>query len=337
MSVLPSDLTFYGSASMPDVDGATTGGAIARNRIVNFADMAAAGTVNYVSSSASDTAVQITVTGRDVSGVIVIEAQTLSTGTTPVAGSQSFERLLKGLVTSGTAVGDVAAISSTAVVSGTAVAVAAATTSAPATITLQSGQGASVAVNQIVRIVSATTGAYQLRRIVAFTGDVAQLSRDWTTLPTGSISYTVNNGMLFDLAPVQVTEVRRLFYNAASDTSGGSTRYYYEKVFAENNHASLALTSASIVKTVDPASGALDFALETSLGGSNSASNRQTVPASISTWSSGLAPQTIGVQGTGNIAAMRGGPQGVWLRLTLTAGLAAAKVSETMRITGLTT
>jgi hypothetical protein len=133
MSVLPSDLVFYGSANMPDVDGSTTGGALNTAILINFNDITPTGTMNYVSSSASDTATVITISGRDASGVIQTEAKTL-TGTTTVSGSQSFERLMKGVVSGTTAVGDVASISNTAVVSGTAQTGAAATSSASASI-----------------------------------------------------------------------------------------------------------------------------------------------------------------------------------------------------------
>src|ERR1700680_4145059 len=95
MSVLASDVQFYGSANMPDVDSATTGGALDTSKLINFNDITPTGALGYVSSSASDTAAIITVAGRDSTGVIQTEAKTL-TGTTVVAGAQSFERLMKG-------------------------------------------------------------------------------------------------------------------------------------------------------------------------------------------------------------------------------------------------
>ena len=82
MSVLNSDLVFYGSANMPKVDSVTTGGALATGTRVMFTDVAAAGTVDYVSSSASDTATTLQVFGRDASGVLQNETKTL-TGITP--------------------------------------------------------------------------------------------------------------------------------------------------------------------------------------------------------------------------------------------------------------
>jgi len=348
MSVLPNQLYFYGSVNMPDGDGATTGGAVNFANKIAFNDISPTGTIDYVSSSASDTAATIALSGRDATGVIQVETKTL-TGTTLVNGSQSFERLLKGIAGGTTAVGDIAAISHTAVVTGTAQAAAAQTTTAGPTITLQSGQGASCAIGQIIRITNNTpSGAqFQLRQIVALTGDVATVNRDWGTVPTSSTTYTVNEGMLFDLSPNQVTQVRRPFYNAASDVAGGSTRNYYEKVFCVNNNTSTALTVASVLKQADPSNlysggGALNIALTTALNDTGTVANRQTAPATgIGSFSSGAAPQTVAVPSPQNLpsgaAPNSAGAQGVWLQLTLPAALVANKSSFTLRATGQTT
>lgn len=65
MSVVPSDLVVYGSANMPETDGATVGGAVDFTKRVAFYDLTPAGTVDMVSSSASDTATKLSVAGRD--------------------------------------------------------------------------------------------------------------------------------------------------------------------------------------------------------------------------------------------------------------------------------
>lgn len=343
MSVLPSDICFYGSANMPDVDGVTTGGAVDTSKLIIFNDITPNGTMNYVSSSASDTAATITLSGRDATGVIQSEVKTL-TGTTPVSGTQTFERLMKGVVGGTTPVGDVATISNTAVVTGTAQAGAAATSSASASVTLQSGQGASAAIGMIVRITNNLPSGvnFQLRRIVAISGDVVSVNRDWGTVPTSATTYSIHRGMLFDILPNRVSEVRRPFYNVASDVTGGSNRTYYEKIFAVNNNTSTALTVASVIKQVDPSSGTLQFALTNVLNDTGTVANRQTAPASgITAFSSGAAPQTINVPSPQNLpsgaAPNAAGAQGVWLSLLLTAGLAAAKTSFTLRATGTTT
>lgn len=343
MSVLPSDLVFYGSANMPDVDSATTGGALNTAILINFNDITPTGTMSYVSSSASDTAAVLTVSGRDSTGVIQAEAKTL-TGTTPVAGSQSFERLMKGVASGTAAVGDIAAISTTAVVTGTAQGGTAATTSASATLTLQSGQGASCAIGMIVRITNNTPSGvnFLLRRIVAIATDVISVNRDWGTTPTSATTYTVNHGMLFDILPNQVTQNRRPFYNVASDVTGGSNRNYYEKIFAVNTNTTTALTVASILKQVDPSSGVLEFALTNALNDTSTIANRQTLPSvAITAFSTGSAPQTIAIPSPQNLpsgaAPNAAGAQGIWINLALSAGLAAAKTSFTLRVTGTTT
>jgi hypothetical protein len=286
MSVLPSDLQFYGSANMPDVD----------------------------------------------------------TGTTPVTGSQTFERLMKGVASGTTAVGDIASISNTAVVSGTAQAGAAASSTASATITLASGQGASCTIGMIIRITNNLPAGvnFQLRRIVAISTDTISVNRDWGTVPTSSTTYGVYHGMLFDILPNQVTQNRRPFYNVASDVTGGSNRTYYEKIFVVDTNTTTALTVASVIKQADPSSGTLQFALTNSLNDTATIANRQTVPATgITAFSSGSAPQTIAVPSPQNLpsgtAPNAAGAQGIWLSLLLTAGLAAAKTSFTLRVTGTTT
>jgi hypothetical protein len=98
MSVLPSDLIAYGSAYMPEADGTTVGGSVDFSRRVAFFDITPAGTINFVSSASADTGVQIQVAGRDSSGVIQTPSAVTLNGTTPVSGSQTFERLLYGVV-----------------------------------------------------------------------------------------------------------------------------------------------------------------------------------------------------------------------------------------------
>lgn len=341
MSVKLSDGVFCGSANMPDADGATTGGAVSFAKKLSFSDLLASGTVNYVSSSASDTAVQITTSGRDGAGVIQTEAKTL-TGQTVASGAQTFERLMKAVVTSGSAAGDLAVISNTKVItSHTATGGGNSSGTAAAYMDLASGDGASVAVGEIIRCLNNSPAGvqYQLRSIIALSGDRAYVNRDWGTAPSSASTYDVHVGMLFDLSPNVVTEVRRMFYDAASDTSGGSTRIYYEKIFAVNNNTVTSLTGAAIKKAADPSAGVIDFALANALNDTGTTANRQTVPASgITAFSSGAAPQSISVPSPANLPAGNApnaaGAQAVWARLTLAAGLAPTKTSDQFSITG---
>lgn len=121
MSVLPSDIVVYGSANMPEADGAINGGPVDFSRRVAFYDIAPAGNLDVISSSASDTATKITFYGRDATGVI--QNQTLSlNGQTWVTGSQSLERLLYAALSGATANGPVANPGGTAAVGDVALA-----------------------------------------------------------------------------------------------------------------------------------------------------------------------------------------------------------------------
>ena len=92
MSVLPSDIVVYGSAGMPETDGATIGGAVDFTRRVAFYDITLAGSVDVISSSPTDTATRIVYSGRDSTGAIQSQTLTLN-GQSWVTGSQPLERL----------------------------------------------------------------------------------------------------------------------------------------------------------------------------------------------------------------------------------------------------
>src|SRR5215813_13525668 len=115
MSVLLSDIVVYGSCNMPESDSAITGGAVDFTRRVTFYDIAPAGYVDAISSSASDTATRIAYFGRDSTGVI--QNQTLNLdGQNWVAGSQPMERLLYAALSGATGNGPVANPGGTAAV-----------------------------------------------------------------------------------------------------------------------------------------------------------------------------------------------------------------------------
>jgi len=124
-----------------------------------------------------------------------------------------------------------------------------------------------------------------------------------------------------------VLEIRRPFYDAAADASGGSTRTYYDKIFFKNNHGTLTLTSAVIIEQADPQT-VVAFMLPATLDdtGDNGASNRQTAPAGT------FDSANKNVANSQNLTA--GAAQGCWLELTLTAGLGAQNTTVTMRVSG---
>jgi hypothetical protein len=366
MSVLPSDIVAYGSANMPESDGVTVGGGPDLTRRIAFYDVTPAGTVDVISSSTSDTATKITVYGRDPTGAIQSYTETLN-GQNWVTGSQTFERLLFAALSGATSNGPVANPGGSAATGDVALAAhscvlpsSSVTTDTtvhtcqtgstnhsgvtPALMKLQSGDGANVAIGQLIWT-KGGTGPNQIRQIIAVTGygtDVVAVNRDWGTVPDNTTTYKVLQGMLFEISPNAVSAVIRAFSTSAADVPSGSTRTYYEKVFIVNNNTATALTGAQIEIASEtptlPTGAALDIGLASSLDDTATVANRQTAPAGVTFVTQ---PALVSVPGAGNLppgsAPNTAGAQGVWLRLTLQPGTAAYKGSADLRAQGTTT
>jgi hypothetical protein len=368
MSVLPSDIVAYGSAYMPEADGVTVGGGPDVSRRIAFYDVAPGGTCDVISSSTADTATKIAVYGRDSTGAIQNYTETLN-GQNWVTGSQLFERLLYAALSGATSNGPVANPGGTAAAGDVALAAHScvipansATTDGnvhtcqtgsanpsgvtPTLMHLQAGDGANVAVGQLVWTNSGT-GSNQIRQIIAITGygiDIVAVNRPWSAVPDGTTTYKIMQGMLFEISPNPVTAVIRCFSTSAADVPSGSTRTFYEKVFMVNNNTATALTGAQIEIASEtptlPSGAALDLALCTSLDDANTTANRQTAPAT-GAGSFVTQPALASLPGSGNLppgaAPNNAGAQGVWLRLTLNPGTAAYKGSADLRVQGTTT
>lgn len=373
MSVTPNAIILYGSADMPEADGVTVGGALDLTKRVTFYDLPAAGTFDIVSSSASDTAVKVQVTGRNSTGTIQTPAAATLNGTTVVANAfsaQSFERLIAGVITGGAiagltspggtaAVGDIAVLSHSREIAGHTAQAGSASTAGgtPPLFKLQSGDGATVGaltyagLGLIVRLTGGT-GAGQLRTIVAsyaagaYGADVVAVNRDWTTVPDATSTYDLGFGLLFEILPNPVTAITRLFATATADIPGGATRTFYEKIFALNTSTVTALQGAAIEVLSEtpalPGSVLLDLALCKALNDTATAANRQTLPengdASALTFVTQPSPVSViaspGTLPAGNDAAVA---QGIWLRWTAPAGSQAYKGAADIRTNGSTT
>jgi hypothetical protein len=373
MSVTPNNLVVYGATNMPEADGVTIGGAVDFTKRVAFYDITPAGTVDWVSSSAADTAVKAQITGRDPSGAIQTPAVVTLSGQTAVTGSQSFERLGAAVITGGAiaglanpggtaAVGDVAAMAHTCVLPSASVTTdttyhtaqsGSANTSGttPPLFKLQAGDGASVAPGMLIWT-RGGTGANQLRMIIATSGygtDVVAVNRDWGTsaIPDNTTTYKIVQGILFDVSPNAVAAVTRCFWTAAADVPTGAARYFYEKVFVVNTNTTTALTGAQIEIASEtptlPSGALLDLGLCTALNDSNTASARQQAVSYLPTGVGSFTtqPAFINVSSPGNLPAGNApnntGAQGCWLRLTLPAGTAAYKGATDLRTQGTTT
>lgn len=332
MSILLSDLKLYGSQVMPDDD---TIFAIGRDKDTDkrmeFFDVN--GLVQGISSSTLDTTQQLTVFGRDVSGVIVSEVKTL-TGQTPVAFATTWERLLKALKNA-ICQGDVAIEAQTP----------------NRTSTLQAGTlfdatldaGASAVddfFTPMVARVTAGTDQGQIRMGIKYLGASKKLTVDHPmyTQPLfpGSV-LRLAPGIYFESSQGQpeVFQVRRPFYNASADVPGGVPKTYYEKGFFMNRNATLALTAAQVIKAADGTGGLIDFGMPSPNvlddAQTNGAGNsRQVAPAGVT-----FDSTAKNVANAQNFTA--GSAQGFWLRLSLPAGQAAQNTTVTMRLTGTTT
>jgi hypothetical protein len=382
---------------------------------VAFSDVTSGDKADYVSSSTSDTLVQIALTGRSTAGVIQTETETLN-GQTVVNGALTWDRFLSARLAAGTTTtaqitsggttlavtghasfptsgnyniqvgreimtvtagqntnswtvtrgvggttatvhqsgdnvylvpaGDVAVVDHTAVVSAHTAQTGSAnsTGTTPALIKLQSGDGSSVSVGQVI-LTTSGTGSHQIRTIIATSGygtDVVAVSRNWGTVPDNTTVYTVYNGMQLDLAPNQVVECRRFLANAAADIPGGSTHTFYQQVFAMNNNTSVAFTGATVEVASDspslPGSAALDLATATAQNDQQYVATRQTA------FSSGYGSFVVQPSNTaygansGNLASgaapNTGGAQGIILRMTLPAGTTSYKGAASLQSNG---
>ncbi len=201
---------------------------------------------------------------------------------------------------------------------------AAGDTTQTVTITGRDSTGAIVSEALSLNGTSRVTGAQNFERILKIVVNAAH---------TGTITVTRDNSPTYtSIATLEtgILEVRRPFYNASADVSTGSSRSYYEKIFIKNEHATLSLISAVIKEASDP-TGNITFDLESSVGGSNTSTNRRTAPSSGMLGSFDNSDKSV--PGT-NLAAAAA--IGVWLKLTLAAGSAPAKSTYTIRVDGVT-
>lgn len=373
MSVTPNSIVVYGSADMPEADGATVGGAVDFTKRVSFYDIPATGTLDIVSSSASDVGVHIQVSGRDSTGTVQTPAFATTNGTAVqqnTFGGQTFQRLLAGVITGGSiaslsnpggtaAIGDVAVMAHTRAIAGHTAQAGSANTSGttPPLFHLQSGDGTAVAgltysgLATIIRITGGT-GAGQLRMIsaqyasAAYGADYVAVNRDWSVIPDNTSTYDLAYGMLFDILPNPVTAITRIFATATADVPGGSQRVFYEKAFMVNTNTTTSLQGAAVEVLSEtpslPAGALLDLALTTALNDNQTSANRQTLPTNEGSGALTFVtqPSPISVIASpgnlpaGNSAAVS---QAVWWRLTLPAGTTAYDGASLLRTTGSTT
>ncbi len=331
MSVEAYNLILHGSATMPDDDTTTEiGGAIDKSTKLTFAQLANTGVLNVISSAAGDTTQDVTVYGRNAAGEKIDETISLN-GTTEAQGSTSFERVMKA-VKSATTTGVVAVYSDTDLHAGTA--------QDGDTNWVQLDAGASAVDNEYqfdVIIFTGGTGAGNVAEIVKYDGtEKKAYVRGWpVATPDATSVFVVAHGVVMEKSPDEVDEVRVLFYDAAANPPGGSTKTYYDKGFYYNQHATLALTNGVITEVAEGAAAKIEFALEDALDGSgtNGAANDRFVAPSSGVGS--FSSDAKDVVNSQNFSPQSG--QGVWFKLTLDGGDSAQKSFYQLQVTGQST
>jgi len=191
------------------------------------------------------------------------------------------------------------------------------------TITVHGRNAAGELVNDVATLAGVS--------VVLITGTaferVLKIIKSAATVGTVTVRDQDTDTTIATLEPA-VTEIRRPFYDAAADASGGATRTYYDKIFFKNNHGSLTLTSAQVLEQADPQT-VVAFLLESTLDGTDTnggGNNRQVSPGGT------FNSTAKNVANSQNLTA--GAAQGCWLELTLTAGLGAQNTTVTMRVSG---
>jgi len=110
---------------------------------------------------------------------------------------------------------------------------------------------------------------------------------------------------------------RRPYYGATANAVGGGDKTLYEKVFVANNNSVNALLSTSIAEVSSGLYTNIDFALESTIKDTTSATDRTTAPTGVGIY--GVGPS--GIPGT-DLNPLE--YEGMWLKFSLTAGTAAA-------------
>ncbi len=166
---------------------------------------------------------------------------------------------------------------------------------------------------------------------VAFVATMAAILRATLSATDASRTVTVRKSgggsTLMTIKPNR-DDMRRPFYNAVSNPTGGATKKYYEKVCIKNTNGTSDLTSAQIVEAADP-NNVVAFALEGSLDGTGDngvGNNRQVAPAGL-TFDSTTKSVPTGTFTHAKFVAC-------WLELTLVAGAGPADTTFTLRVTG---
>jgi len=340
MPIKKKDIIFYGSSTMPTNDTDTNiGGPVDKTVKMTWAPINTTGPISMYASTNLPIASQKTATvwGRNAAGELISEGM-LVNGHTAVVSSNSYERILRIRFATAHASGDVWFV-------GAEVHSGMATEAGSDSITLNDTASGSNDQYQfhVIAMQLGHTASNQAREIVGYDGTtkIAQV-RDWNTIPENGTHYIIYEGMIMDniligSTNVPIKELRRPFYNAAADPDGGNTKVYVEKIFAYNNHNTLALTNAAIAEVSEGAYDKITFALDDNLG--HTSQNGSGLTRSSADPDNGnftaFSDDSKNVPNSQNFSADTS--CGIWLRLELPAGEAGANTYYKLQVSGQST
>ena len=128
--------------------------------------------------------------------------------------------------------------------------------------------------------------------------------------------------------PAAESGFRRPFYDATASTSTSKT--LYEKVFIKNNNSVSTLSNATLIEVSSGLYSSIEFGLENDKKSAQTISNRTSVPTGIG---GGFGSSPSGLVSDELAAADY---QGVWLKLSLSAGEAATNSYYEVQVSGTT-
>jgi len=338
MSVVAGDLVTYCAADMPEDDASAVGGAVDLGRILVFVQMTVNGYLDVVSDDGDDTDQVYTVTGYDAGGSLVTEDFDIN-GLSTVNGAQTFERIVKIVKKSGSALAGTLTwtrhTGGSTVVTMESAADAAAGSEITSVRTIYYGLASDPLATKTAYekfFMRNNNGATTLTQALIRLMDAMEDAATYST--TVNATSTVGTKLLYVASTTGIVSGDAIVVN-----SGGARTEVHEVdsvdagvklVLIDNLRYTHTLGQADTVKK-----GMVEFELEDTLDGTDTTADRLTIPTGYAGYSWSAREKYIrGAGGTYNHTA--GAVQGVWLKTELAAANAAMKDQIEVMESGLT-
>lgn len=209
------------------------------------------------------------------------------------------------------------------------------------TVTGRNGAGVivtdSFALNGVTPVTGSATSFSRILKAVLNAGTTGTVT---VREASGNVTVFTMEGTADAPGGTAVTTVRRMFYGATANASGGADKYLYEKCFIANTHATLALLSATVALSADGTTNDLvDFDLEDAVNDNGTLTDRTTAPNVSATARDSWNDASLAVPGgiLGDRTTSTADEIGVWVRLYLPDGEAPENTNFTLTVAGTST